>query len=164
MLLCHYLSQRQHNTRYFQVHRARATMISREITDKDFISHINSPCWNIFRVGSVTSTPLMRMLLMYYFMKNKIIRVKPDFIQMGTLHIPNAALKERDGRYKTFRALRNFYDQNRFLLHGIHSCEIRFKRIFSCYGVNRQRQERYPESSVCKFPFYCKNPLKSKRI
>ena len=115
--------------------------------------------WGLSESGWV-----QQMLFRPYPLKNEIIRVIPHFLQMGTLHIVNAVLKERDGRYKTFRALRNFYDQNRFLLHGIHSCEIRFKRIFSCYGVNRQRQERYPESSVCKFPFYCKNPLKSKRI
>ena len=98
----------------------------------------------------------MRILFRFHFTKNKIILVIPYFLQPGTLHIPDAVLKERDGRYKTVCAPLNFYDQNRILLHGVHSREIRFKRMLSCDGVDRQRtEEGILKAQFVNFHFVC---------
>lgn len=60
------------------------------------------------------------------FPKHKIVCVIPDFFQTGTLHVPNAVLKEGNGRHKPLRAFQNLHNQNRLLLDGFHAGKIRF--------------------------------------
>lgn len=81
------------------------------------------------------------MLFRPYPLKNEMIRVIPYSLQIGALHIPNAVLKERDGRYKTVCSPLNFYDQHRFFLYGVHACEIWFKSIHPRVSIHRQRTE-----------------------
>lgn len=77
----------------------------------------------------------------FIFLKNEIVRMIPQFFQAGALHIPDTALKKRNGRPETVRTLQYLPYQNGFILYCVYARCIRGESIASLERIHRERSK-----------------------